>query len=374
MNLPGSPHLRGLFFLLLSGVLLYLILQVEDQASAGSAGKTAHVIDQAGLLAEGDRTKFEEYLAWVQRESDMDMRFVFLRATPEATLEQHTAKLATDMGLGRNTGDRRGLLLVFDAQSRKLRIETGYGLEGILPDSFIAYLMHDHASAYFAEDNLVLGLRLLVRLIHQRVREAVLGRQFDPQVLENLHREGWLSGGAGAGKSMPRGETAYLGGTLDDAARRRFGPQASPEAAYRAYLEWLALGLKDAGIELFTPESRRFVASLPLSRAYFEFILYQEYGRRYRIDQRGDLALLTFTDDPLVSPHFFVKDASGWRIDLVAEVRNTRNRVGGVYIWDYSGKDDAYSKTFADHLIKLKGYTRLKDGDNRELPIRGDRK
>ncbi len=369
----SNQHLRGVFFLLLSAALLYLVFQFEEQATTGSAGKTAHVIDQAGLLAEGDRAKFEEYLAWVQRESDVDMRFVFLSGAPDTSLEQHAARLATDMGLGRTTGDRRGLLLVYDAQSRQLRIETGYGLEGILPDAFIAYLMRDHASAYFAQDNLALGLRLLVRLIHQRIREAVLGRQFDPQVLETLSRTGWTSGGAGASRNMARGEVTYLGGKLDDVARRRFAPQATPEVAYQSYLEWLALGVKDADIELFTPESRQFVAALPLSRAYFEFILYQEYGRRYRIIERDGLALLLFSDDPLVSPHFFAKADGGWRIDLAAEVRNTRNRVGGVYIWDYSGKDDIYGKTFADQLIKLKGYVRLKDGDNRELPIRGEK-
>lgn len=369
----SNHHLRGLFFLLLSGVLLYLILQIDDQAPPSGGGASAHVIDQAALLSDTDRAKFEEYLAWVQRESDVDMRFVFLAGNGGKTLEQQTAQLVTQMGIGRNTGDRRGLLLVFDAPSRQLRIETGYGLEAILPDSFIAYLMRDHASVYFTQDNLALGLRLLVRLIHQRIREAVLGRQFDPKVLEALQRSGWASGGAGASQTMPRGTAAYLGGKLDDATRRRFVPQDTPEAAYRAYLDWLALGLKDADIELFTPESRQFVASLPLSRAYFEFILYQEYGRRYHIDEHGEQALLLFTDDPLVSPHFFVKSDAGWRIDLVAEVRNTRNRVGGVYIWDYSGKDDAYSKAFADRLVKLKGYTRLKDGDNRELPIRGDK-
>jgi len=374
VKLSDIPHLRGLFFLLLAGALFFLILQIEEKTPPFAKDAPTHVLDQAKLLADGNRAKFEEYLAWVQRESDVDLRFVFLHDSPATGLEQHAAQLATEMGIGRKTGDRRGLLLVYDATSRQLRIETGYGLEGVLPDSFIAHLMRDHASAYFAQDNLALGLRLLVRLIHQRIREAVLGRQFDPKVLDGLPPAGWLSGGAGASQTMPRGAAAYLGGTLDAATRHRFSPQATPEAAYRLYLEWLALGVKDADVELFTPESRRFVGSLPLSRAYFDFILYQEYGRAYRIDERGELALLTFTDDPLVSPHFFVKADDGWRIDLMAEVRNTRNRVGGVYIWDYSGKDDPYSKAFADKLVKLKGYTRLKDGDNRELPIRGDKR
>jgi len=245
---------------------------------------------------------------------------------------------------------------------------VGYGLEGILPDSFVAYLMRDHASAYFAHGDLSLGLRLLVRLIHQRIREAVLGRAFDPKVLDLMGRAGWLSGGAGSTSAMPTGQ-AYLGGELDDAQRRRFGPQPTPEAAYRTYLAWLAEGKKDADIGLLTPDSRAFVAALPLSRAYFEFILMQEYGRAYQVDQRGDKAMVYFTDDPLVSPHFFVKGADGWRLDLTAEVRDTRNRVGGVYVWDLRQSGDPYLQAFADRWDKLHGYWRIKGGDNRVLPL-----
>ncbi len=327
-----------------------------------------HVYDEAGLLSEHDRDKFEEYLAWVRKESDVDLRFVFLKDVGGQSLEQLAADRLTRLGIGGRSGNARGVLLLYDPASRRLRIEVGYGLEGVLPDSFVAYLMRDHASAYFAHGDFSLGLRLLVRLIHQRVREAVLGRAFDPKVLDLMGRAGWLSGGAGGTAILPAGQ-AYLGGELDDAQRRRFGPQPTPEAAYRAYLAWLAEGRKDADIGLLTADSRAFVAALPLSRAYFEFILMQEYGRAHQVDVRDDKAMVYFTDDPLVSPHFFVKDAEGWRLDLMAEVRDTKNRVGGVYAWDMRQSGDPYLQAFADRWVKLRGYWRIQGGDNRELPL-----
>jgi hypothetical protein len=57
-------------------------------------------------------------------------------------------------------------------------------------------------------------------------------------------------------------------------------------------------------------------------------------------------------------------------MDIYTEVKNIRNRVGGIYIWDYKGNNDIYTKAFLDKLINIKNYIRLKDGDNRELPIR----
>jgi hypothetical protein len=35
---------------------------------------------------------------------------------------------------------------------------------------------------------------------------------------------------------------------------------------------------------------------------------------------RGDLATLYFTDDPLVSPHFFRRTSAGWVMDILADV------------------------------------------------------
>lgn len=60
-------------------------------------------------------------------------------------------------------------------------------------------------------------------------------------------------------------------------------------------------------------------------------------------------------------------------MDIQAEVNNTTNRVGGIYTWDYRGRNDIYTKNFADKLIKIKDYIRIARGDNRELPIRKTR-
>jgi len=44
--------------------------------------------------------------------------------------------------------------------------------------------------------------------------------------------------------------------------------------------------------------------------------------------------------------------------------------VGGIYSWDYRGKNDIYTRTFRDKLINIRNYIRIKGGDNRPLPTR----
>lgn len=334
---------------------------------ARNAVKAKHVYDQAGLLSSYDRGKFEEYLRWIFRESDIDIRFVFVRGMGGKTIEDYAVETVEELGIGERDREERGLLLLYDLAAQKLRIEVGYGLEYYFPDGFISYLTHQHTEAFFASNDLTMGLKFLLRLLHHRIREAVLGK-----VTEMLTRHRYLSGGAGVSQTLPIGDghKGYLKTSLDESQRETFLPQPTPEESYERYLAWLAAGRLDGRVELFTPESQRYIASFPMSRAYFDYLLMQEYGRAYRVDVRGDLALLYFTDDPLVCPHFFVKTDKGWQMDIAAEVRNTTNRVGGVYIWDYRGKNDSYTRAFEDLLIRIDGYVRLAGGDNRKLPIR----
>jgi hypothetical protein len=57
-------------------------------------------------------------------------------------------------------------------------------------------------------------------------------------------------------------------------------------------------------------------------------------------------------------------------MDILAEVQNTHEIVGGIYNWTYTGNGDRYTQAFSDLLINIKGYKRFKDGDNRALVIR----
>lgn len=334
---------------------------------------TRHVYDEAGVLPKGDVARFEEYTGYILRESDIDVRLVFVKSTGDKTIEDCAIEKVQELGIGRKNREERGVLLVYDVKEKRLRVEVGYGLESYFPDAFIGYLIHDHTRDFFSTDDITTGLRLLIRMLHHRVREAVLGNTFDPRVIEIIRQRGHLSGGAGVSAVMPTKGDNKVGWTSSssDEERRYYSPQPTPEAVYKKYLEWLIAGRGDPGIEIFTPESQRYLGSLPMTRAYFHYILMQEYGRKYEICIRNTVALLYFTDDPLVSPHFFKKTDKGWQMDTCAEVRNTRNRVGGVYVWDYSGRNDIYTRTFVDKVVNIKNYVRIAAGDNRELPVRG---
>jgi uncharacterized protein len=331
-----------------------------------------HVLDRAGVIPPQDLPRFEQYMSWIMRESGVDVRFVFLPDIGDKSIGMLAADLMDQLQIGGRTGRERGILLLYDMQGQRLKIEVGYGLEGWFPDAFVKYLVEDHARMFFSSGDISLGLRLMLRLLQHRLREAVIGNDFDPRVLTKVLPLTHLSGGAGVST------TAGLGDGTTDAPKAKavdpmvFPSAGSPTEAYYSYLDWLSRWPLSPQVDLFTPNSRSYLASLHISPAYAEFILLGEYGKRFKVVERNDIALLYFTGTPFVSPHFFVRQDGRWHMDLEAEVRNTRERVGGEYTWSYSGQSDKYTLTFGDLLTAIKGYRRIRDGDNRILIIRGN--
>lgn len=330
-----------------------------------------HVLDKAGVVPRRDLPHFEEYMNWIMRESGVDVRFVFLPDTGNKSIEMLAADLMDEMQIGRRAGRERGILLLYDVKDQRLKVEVGYGLEAWFPDAFVEHVVEDHARMYFSSGDASLGLRLMLRLLQNRIREAVIGDQFDPRVLAKVPSLNHLSGGAGVSAMVGLGDHATGTPKAKIVDRATFTSGKSPTEVYYHYLDWLSRWPLSPYVDLFTPGSRTYLASLHISPVYAEFMLLSEYGKQFKIVKRDDMALLYFTNTPFVSPHFFVRQNGRWRMDFEAEVLDTREHVGGEYTWSYSGRNDKYTLTFADLLTTIKGYRRLRDGDNRALVIRG---
>ena len=330
------------------------------------------ILDRTGVIPVSDLPRFEQYLGWVMRESGVDLRFVFIPGSGGRPIETLATELMDELKIGGRTGQQRGVLLLYDLGARRLRVEVGYGLEGMFPDAFVNYLVQDHARLFFSSGDLSLGLRKMIQLLQHRIREAVLGSEFDPRVLARLAPLAHLSGGAGVSATVGFGDGAVSGpDPATDDGGSLFRAEDSPSGTYSRYLDWLSHWPLVSQADLLTPESRIYLSSFRISPAYAEFILLAEAGKPFRIVERGDLALLYFTGTPFVSPHFLVRRDGLWRMDIAAEVRNTHEHAGGEYTWAYHGSGDPYTLAFSDLLTTIKGYRRIRDGDNRALVIRG---
>jgi len=95
---------------------------------------TAHVNDYAGALNRDELLTLEQkFTAFEQRTGHQTAVAIFPSLEGEV-LEDVATKLFEKWKLGTKKEDD-GVLLVFGLQEHKLRIETGYGMEGKLPDA-----------------------------------------------------------------------------------------------------------------------------------------------------------------------------------------------------------------------------------------------
>lgn len=333
------------------------------------------VHDEVGIFAPAEVPDFDHYLELMHKESGVDVRLLLVRGVPHDDLERFALERARLMGLGRDD-DRRGMLLVYDAATQRLRIEVGPTLEPIFTDGFLGHLMREHTGTFFASGSPSLGLRLTLFMIHHRLREAALGNEYDPRTVAFIEDSVRLARGGGAtARARLDSAAAATGGTFvrtqttaDDSVR--FGAQPTPADAYARYMEWLRDGRLPMEVGLFTPASRGHLARLPMSPGFVEYVFLTEYAQPYAVDERGDVAMLYFTHSPLVSPHFFHRTPEGWQMDIAAEVADTHNYVGYSYTWGMADTDDEYSRAFADRVVYEGGAMRIAGGDNRPLPSR----
>ena len=92
-----------------------------------------YVSDFAGVLSPGTVRGLNALCAQVDRQAHAQIAVVTIKSLDGEPIENFTTALEEKWKVGAK-GTDRGVILVLATNDRKYRIETGYGLEGILPD------------------------------------------------------------------------------------------------------------------------------------------------------------------------------------------------------------------------------------------------
>jgi uncharacterized protein len=74
------------------------------------------------------------------------------------SIEEYSIDLATAWGIGKE-GKDNGMLLILTLAERKVRIEVGYGLEGVFPDGLTGRIMDESMVPYFRNNDFGTGFQ-----------------------------------------------------------------------------------------------------------------------------------------------------------------------------------------------------------------------
>lgn len=116
------------------------------------------VLDQAGVFTPAARQVLAERLAQFERETSNQILVAVLPRVPDdEALEDFTQRTAEAWGAGTKDRDNGIVLFVFP-DSRELRIEVGYGLEGAVPDALAHIIIQDDIVPGFRAGNMAGGI------------------------------------------------------------------------------------------------------------------------------------------------------------------------------------------------------------------------
>ncbi|HQT21424.1 MAG TPA: TPM domain-containing protein, partial [Polynucleobacter sp.] len=104
---------------------------VAQQAVPALSGR---VIDQTGTLTPAQVSSLDQTLSNFEAQKGSQIVVLMLQSTAPESIEQYAIRVAEQWKIGRKKVDDGAILIIAKAD-RALRIEVGYGLEGVLTDA-----------------------------------------------------------------------------------------------------------------------------------------------------------------------------------------------------------------------------------------------
>lgn len=138
--------------------LIVCFLAVGPVSAYSNPGQpTGFVNDFADILNDNQESQLEDKLSSFKELSSNEVALVTIGSLEGDTIENYAVKLFEDWGIGGQENDN-GVLLLVAVSDRQIRIETGYGLEGALPDATAFQIISKTIEPAFREGDYYSGL------------------------------------------------------------------------------------------------------------------------------------------------------------------------------------------------------------------------
>jgi uncharacterized protein len=123
---------------------------------------TARVTDLTGTLSAEQQSALEQKLAAFEAAKGSQLAVLMVPTTHPEEIEQYSIRVVDQWKLGRGTvGGKRvddGALLLVAKDDHRVRIEVGYGLEGVLTDAMSNRIISETITPAFREGNFYAGI------------------------------------------------------------------------------------------------------------------------------------------------------------------------------------------------------------------------
>jgi uncharacterized protein len=118
----------------------------------------ARVTDLTNTLTPAQTASIEQQLLALEQRKGSQLAVLIVPTTQPEAIEQYSLRVVEAWKLGRKGVDD-GALLIIAKNDRTLRIEVGYGLEGVIPDAVAKRVIAETIVPYFKQNDFAGGIQ-----------------------------------------------------------------------------------------------------------------------------------------------------------------------------------------------------------------------
>lgn len=126
------------------------------------------VSDFTGALTSQQIKKLENKLLNFQDSTSNQIAVVIIKSVSDYDINEYALELGRRWGVG-DKNKNNGVVMLFAIGDRKLSIQTGYGLEGALPDIYVKRIIENDIKPYFKTgqyyQGIDTGINSIIKLI-----------------------------------------------------------------------------------------------------------------------------------------------------------------------------------------------------------------
>ncbi|MEI3802016.1 uncharacterized protein SAMN05660461_6394 [Chitinophaga ginsengisegetis] len=150
----------------LPGLLMMAGLLANAQNIPPRPNPPTLVNDFAGVLLKTEDDALEQKVVAYFDSTSTQIAIVTLKSIGDYDISQVSLKILRDWGIG-TKGKNNGILILVSVEDRKIRIETGYGMEGVVPDAVANQIIAQIIKPAFREGHYYQGLDGAVEAIQK---------------------------------------------------------------------------------------------------------------------------------------------------------------------------------------------------------------
>ncbi|MBC8417839.1 MAG: TPM domain-containing protein [Desulfobacterales bacterium] len=188
-SLNAAPQKIPLKRIIILSVILLLsaILLSPARAERPIPKRTGLVNDFANVVSPAYKQKIAAVTGELLQKTGIPVVVVTMPDIGGAEYNEYANRLYNAWGIGKK-GDDKGVLIFVSVKERKMRIETGYGVEGILPDGRVGEIRDRYMIPYLKHDKFSEGLYAGALAVAQVIGKAA-GIQIAGQLPKKADKE-----------------------------------------------------------------------------------------------------------------------------------------------------------------------------------------